>query len=197
MKKLGVVFLSALITVAFVGCGDSADLRESQMLDSKDLQTESSVDSSANSRDLNKSNNESIQDLVQSSTNPAIAINCSKKEYGYEENSQKCIIAGYNSIEEAIKAHLQSEVSDDYEILRRINKTISTIKLPNDNVKAEYQIQVCLDDEITDCELTSMSVVITRKSKDEIVIEYTPSAFYKKTYKQTKNGVEVINESYI
>ncbi|MGX2972763.1 hypothetical protein [Helicobacter sp. T3_23-1059] len=205
MKKFSVMLFVAVLSVAFIACGDSKDSqvesnansRESQSIDSNDSQVESGVVSSVKTQDLGESNNKSTRDLAQSSTNPAIAINCDKKEYDYEENSQKCIITGSNSIEEAIKAHLQSEISDDYEVLRRINKTISTIKLPNDNVKMEHQIQVCLDDEITDCELTSMSVIITRKSKDEIVVEYTPSAFYKKTYKQTQNGVEVINESYI
>ena len=199
MKKIRLVFLVAVL--CFIACGDSRDLHESQMLDAKDSQVESKANlgivSSMNPQISNKSNNKPTQDLTQSSINPTIAINCGKKEHGYEENSQKCIITGSNSIEEAIKAHLQSEISDDYEVLRRINKTISTIKLPNDNIKVEHQIQVCLDDEITHCELTSMSVVITRKSKDEIVIEYAPSAFYKKTYKQIQNGVEMVNESYI
>ena len=195
MKKISLIILVAIL--GFVACGDSKDskdLGELQTINANDSQSESnessvvlSIDSSVNPQNSN----------AQSSTNPAIAINCGKVEHSYEASSQKCIITGSNSIEEAIKAHLQSEISDDYEVLRRINKTISTIKLPNDNVKVEHQIQVCLNDEITDCELTSMSVVITRKSKDEIVIEYAPSAFYQKTYKQTQNGVEVIDESYI
>ena len=190
MKKLEFMLFVAFVSMGFVACEDSKDLGESQNIDSNDSQVESRVDFSANS----KNSNESAQDLSQSSTNSAIVINCGKEEYGYEESSQKCIIIGSNSIEEAIKAHLQSKVSDDYEVLRRINKTISTIKLPNENVKAEHQIQVCLDDEITDCELTSVSVAITHKSKDEIVIEYTPSASYKKAYRQIQNGVEVIND---
>ena len=201
MTKLVKILWILLVAFLIDACGDSRDLDKSQMLDAKDSQVESKADSgivsSMNPQISNKSNNKPTQDLTQSSINPTIAINCGKKEHGYEEDSQKCIITGSNSIEEAISAHLQSKTSDDYDVLRRINDTISTIKLPKDNVKVEYEIQVCLDDEIANCELASMSVVITRKSKDEIVIEYAPSAFYKKTYKQTTNGVEVINESYI
>ena len=191
MKKMCVIFLVAIL--CFSAYGNTKDSHKSQTLDFEDSQIESRIDLSANPKVLN----ESTQALAQTSTNSAIAINCDKKEYAYEENSQKCIIIGSKSIEEAIKVHLQSKVSDDYEVLRRINKIISTIKLPSDNVKVEHQIQLCLDEEIEDCELSSMSVVITRKSKDEIVIEYAPSAFYQKTYKQNKNEVEVMNESYI
>ena len=197
MKKLGLMLLLTFIPVVFVGQGYSQNSQELQMIAHKDLKAQSKINSSINSQTLNETKDESTQDLAQSSTNSAIAINCDKKEYAYEENSQKCIIIGSKSIEEAIKVHLQSKVSDDYEVLRRINKIISTIKLPSDNVKVEHQIQLCLDEEIEDCELSSMSVVITRKSKDEIVIEYAPGAFYQKTYKQNKNEVEVINESYI
>ncbi|MGX3046058.1 hypothetical protein [Helicobacter sp. T3_23-1056] len=216
MKKLSLVILILVGILGFSACGDSKDSKVESSVDlgesqksTQDSQVESSnlaQDSTQSNTQSSESNADSTTDSsanpqdsnAQSSTNPAIAIKCGEREFGYEDSSQKCIITGSNSIEEAIKAHLQSEISDDYEVLRRINKTISTIKLPNDNVKVEHQIQVCLNDEITDCELTSMWVFITRKSKDEIVIEYDPSAlFYQKTYKQTQNGVEVIDKYYI
>ena len=38
MKKLSLLFFVAVMSIAFVACGDSEVLSESQMLDSKDLQ---------------------------------------------------------------------------------------------------------------------------------------------------------------
>ena len=46
MKKLGVAFLVAFVSVVCVACGDSKDLDKSQMLDAKDSQVESNIDSS-------------------------------------------------------------------------------------------------------------------------------------------------------
>ncbi len=48
MKKLSALLLAVVLSVMFVGCGDSKDLNESQTLDSNDSQGESSADSHTN-----------------------------------------------------------------------------------------------------------------------------------------------------
>lgn len=46
MKRIGVAFLVAFVSVVCVACGDLRDLDKSQMLDANDSQVESNIDSS-------------------------------------------------------------------------------------------------------------------------------------------------------
>lgn len=88
MKNLIKILWILLVAFLIDACGDLKDLHESQMLDAKDSQVESKANlgivSSMNPQISNKSNNKPTQDLTQSSINPTIAINCGKKEHGYE-----------------------------------------------------------------------------------------------------------------
>ncbi|MGX3097617.1 hypothetical protein [Helicobacter sp. 23-1046] len=61
MKKFSVMFFVAVLSIAFVACGDSKDSHESQTLDSNESQIESS-DLARDSSDLNAQSSESTTD---------------------------------------------------------------------------------------------------------------------------------------
>lgn len=116
MKKLGVAFLVAFISVVCAACGDSRDLDKSSA--SKDL-------SQNPSSDLNRDSSEAVQEfgvLSKKSTNCDDSYN--EKVCGSDAlcSASKCLYKNLTNIDEAFKFYVEQEIQSQVAFSKERNE---------------------------------------------------------------------------
>ena len=111
MKKLGIVFLIAFISVVFVGCGDSEDLNKSNV--SKDLSQDSNAVSNAQSNESTDKSAHNFNALNQNATNCDESYNEKVCDGDALCSANKCLYKNLTSIDEAFKFYVWQEIQKE------------------------------------------------------------------------------------
>ncbi|TLD79015.1 hypothetical protein LS81_010930 [Helicobacter trogontum] len=135
-----------------------------------------------------------------------IEIKCNKSMTcgdDYECNIEKCLIKNAKNLKEALLYDIRREVEE--------KKTYSPSKsmayeamlqLDLFNGQKAYDVSVKVDRSIDKCRLgdciEAYGLTIEKMDENEVKLKYQFfSEIYEKTYKKTKDGIEVITENYI
>ena len=141
MKKLAFMLFVAVLSIAFVACGDSKDSNKSQTLDSNDSQVESSESSVDSSVDLGESASKDLPKDLQFDADKKLnyrTVPCKEQLDGYSFTAPAVAICESKTLKEY---EIQSDLQSAYrEFLAKYMDDKKPFKdsLPTQNLSYEY-----------------------------------------------------------
>ncbi|WP_147290054.1 hypothetical protein [Helicobacter didelphidarum] len=120
----------------------------------------------------------------------------------YECNIEKCLIKNAKNLKEALLYDIKREVEKNRENSIGISMAYQAmLQLDLFNGQKDYNVSVKVDHGIDECRLgsciESYDLTIEKMDENEIKLIYAIFSIYEKTYRKTKDGIEVITENYI
>lgn len=121
----------------------------------------------------------------------------------YECNIEKCLIKNAKNLKEALLYDIKREVEKNREYSIGISMAYEAmLQLDLFNGQKDYDVSVKIDHNSDECRrsgscIESYDLTIEKMNENEIKLIYVIFSIYEKTYRKTKDGIEVITENYI